>query len=255
MLPMQPTSEELKVKLHKRISPILRADCWPDALSWQRFKAFYHVTSLRFRRVPAPTVFASIYHQNIWNGDESVSGKGSDLRRTATLIKVLPELLREVGAQSLLDAACGDFHWMKEVELPVEHYTGVDIIPELIARNNREYGNASRSFIHRNLMADDLPKSDVIMCRDCLVHLSYADARQTIENFRRSGSTYLLTTTFDARNHNLDINTGNWRPLNLELPPFNFGPPLKLIREDCDEDNGAYRDKSLGLWRLADLPL
>jgi hypothetical protein len=215
----------------------------------------YHVTSLRFRRVPAPTVFASIYHQNIWDGDESVSGRGSDLRRTATLIKALPTLLREIGAQTMLDAACGDFHWMKEVDLPVERYVGMDIIPELVAKNNEQYGDQHRSFMHGNLMQDDLPTSDVIMCRDCLVHLSYGDALQALKNFQRSGSTYLLATTFVDRTRNTDINTGNWRPLNLQQAPFNFGAPLRILEEQCDEDNGAYRDKSLGLWRLADLPL
>jgi hypothetical protein len=215
----------------------------------------YHVTSLRFRRVPAPTVFASIYHQNIWDGDESVSGRGSDLRRTATLIKALPMLLREIGARSMLDAACGDFHWMKEVDLPVERYVGMDIIPELVAKNNEQYGNQHRSFMHGNLMQDELPTSDVIMCRDCLVHLSYDDALQALRNFQRSGSTYLLATTFVDRTRNTDINTGNWRPLNLQLAPFNLGAPLRILEEQCDEDNGAYRDKSLGLWRLADLPL
>jgi hypothetical protein len=42
--------------------------------------------------------------------------------------------------------------------------------------------------------------------------------------------------------------------LNLQLPPFNFPAPLRLIEENCTEDGGKYADKSLGLWRLSDLP-
>jgi hypothetical protein len=41
-----------------------------------------------------------------------------------------------------------------------------------------------------------------------------------------------------------------WRPLNLELPPFNFPKPVKLINEQCTEGNGEYTDKHLGLWFL-----
>ena len=36
--------------------------------------------------------------------------------------------------------------------------------------------------------------------------------------------------------------------------PFNFPPPLRLVNENCTEGDGAYGDKCLGLWRLADLP-
>ena len=36
----------------------------------------------------------------------------------------------------------------------------------------------------------------MILCRDCLVHLTFDDARAALQNLRRSGSKYLLTTTF-----------------------------------------------------------
>jgi len=54
---------------------------------------------------------------------------------------------------------------------------------------------------------------------------------------------------------NAEAATGDWRPLNLERPPFNLPPPLVLVNEQCTEAQGRYADKSLGVWRLGDLAL
>ena len=45
---------------------------------------------------------------------------------------------------SLLDAPCGDFNWMRHVPLGGVSYTGADVVPELIARNRRDYGRDGR---------------------------------------------------------------------------------------------------------------
>ncbi len=89
----------------------------------------------------------------------------------------------------------------------------------------------------------------MIFCRDCFVHLSYADIAKATNNIKRSGSRYLLTTTF-GRKSNHDIITGDWRPINLCAPPFNWPAPVEIIYEDESGDN---HDKAMGLWRISDL--
>jgi hypothetical protein len=98
------------------------------------------------------------------------------------------------------------------------------------------------------------PAADLLLCRDCLVHLSFADIDKALRNIRRSSLAYLLTTTFPAESVNADIVTGDWRPLNLQAAPFNLPTPVELINEGCTEGDGAFADKSLGLWRIRDLP-
>jgi glycosyltransferase involved in cell wall biosynthesis/SAM-dependent methyltransferase len=198
--------------------------------------------------------FTRIYEGNIFGSRESHSGEGSTLEQTAAIRREIPALLRELGAKSLLDAPCGDFNWLREAELGVERYIGVDIVRDLVAADQRRYGRAGREFQCRDLIRDPLPAADVILCRDCLVHLNFRDARQMLRNFRRSGSRYLLTTTFTGRGENVDL-TGSmlWRTLNLQRAPFNFPAPLHLINENCTEAGGAYADKCLGLWRLEGL--
>jgi hypothetical protein len=41
--------------------------------------------------------------------------------------------------------------------------------------------------------------------------------------------------------------------VNLQLAPFNFAPPLKLIMEKEPEQQELYFGKSLGLWKLEEL--
>jgi hypothetical protein len=88
------------------------------------------------------------------------------------------------------------------------------------------------------------------------VHLNFADVQRVLSNFRRSGSRYLLTTTFPWRDTNRDlVGKDIWRTLNLQKQPFKLPPPLRLFNEMCSEGNGAFADKSLGLWRLSDIEM
>lgn len=197
--------------------------------------------------------FAPFYTENRWGDDESVSGPGSSLTRTAKLRRELPDLLQEIGARTLLDAPCGDFNWMKDTRLGVERYIGADIIPDLITLNQELYGNDETQFLLLDLTRDKLPRADVILCRDCLIHFSYRHIAAAIKNFKRSGSTYLLTNSYPAWTKNENVRTGDFRPINLTLPPFNFPPPLKQIEEKFPEEQVQFFRKILGLWKLPDL--
>ncbi len=140
---------------------------------------------------------------------------------------------------------------MKSVGLDID-YIGGDIVDELIQDNQRRYGGDGRRFMHLDLLQDELPPVDLILCRDCLVHFSYQHIFRAIKNVKHSCSRYLLTTTFVGREANEDIPTGGWRPINLQRPPFCFPVPLKLIDEQCPDNE--YRDKHLGLWKTVDTP-
>lgn len=200
--------------------------------------------------------FSEIYFNNGFRGRTSRSGEGSDLVQSRELRRELPKLVRQLGIKTFMDAPCGDWYWMRKTELVVDQYIGVDIVDALIERNRQQFGNESHVFMCLNLAEDTLPQADMIFCRDCLVHLRFDDIQKIIANFKRSGSTYLLTTTFTRRERNLDLDGEDfWRPLNLELAPFNFPKPLKLINEKCTENNNQFSDKCLGLWHIAEINL
>jgi hypothetical protein len=192
--------------------------------------------------------FERIYQSNAWAGQESRSGPGSAVSRTVATRKRLCELVNELGIKTLLDAPCGDFNWMKVLNMNLSGYVGVDIVPEIIERNREHFASCFRSFIVGDITVDILPKADLIICRDCFAHLCTHDCLAAIHNFKASGSTYLLATTSPSIRHNGDIPTGSWRALNLQLPPFSFPQPIEIIDEQSPEK--LDRDKQLGLWRL-----
>jgi hypothetical protein len=197
--------------------------------------------------------FAYIYATRFWHGAASVSGEGASLDQTRRIRHELPRLLEALGVDMMLDLPCGDFGWMQFVDLSLKMYIGADIVPELIAGNRTRYGDDRHRFLVLDVTRSALPRADLVLCRDCFVHLSFHDIRKALHNIRRSGITYLLTTTFPACHENQDITTGDWRVLNLEASPFDFPAPLRLINEACTEGGGQFQDKSLGLWRLDDL--
>jgi len=198
--------------------------------------------------------FARIYETDLWEGTESRSGTGSGLAETARIRAELPALLRRLHARRLLDVPCGDFHWMRHVDLGGVEYVGGDIVEAIVERNRALYEEPGRRrFVRVDVTAGPLPEADVVLCRDCLVHLSYANIARAFAAIRASGARYLLTTTFPARDGNADAPDGDWRPLDLERPPFSLPAPLWSLAEGCDEEGGAYADKSLALWAVADI--
>lgn len=197
-----------------------------------------------------------MWSSNYWQG-ESASGTGSDLVQTATIRKALPLLLEMYDCRVLVDAPCGDFFWMRTVDLPIDTYIGVDIVKPLIEINQERFEDAHHQFIYKDITREVLPRGDLILCRDCLVHFPYAEIAKAIRLFKESGSTYLLTTCFTDSTHymlNNQISIEEWRPLDLRRAPFYFPEPIEIINEDCSEGAGLWSDKSLFLWRIEDLP-
>lgn len=199
-------------------------------------------------------LFTGIYRRNEWGDPASASGGGSNLEQTAALRAALPGVLATLGVRTLLDAPCGDYHWMRRVDLELERYVGGDIVPELVDRLQATHGGPGREFRRIDVTRDRLPRMDAILSRDCLVHFSLRQIDATIRNFRASGATWLLTTTFTERAGNPDIVTGGWRALNLCAAPFRWPAPALLINEGCTQSGGMFADKSLGVWELASLP-
>ena len=198
-------------------------------------------------------VFEEIHRRNAWRDQESVSGTGSGLARASLFRADLEALVRALGVRTLVDCPCGDFNWLGHFDLGIDRYVGVDIVPDLIREVRRRHGAPGRRFLVADMVRDRLPRADLILCRDGLVHLSDADVSAALANFKRSGATWLLTNTFAGRAANPPITTGEWRPLDLAAPPFSLPAPIRMIDEHCEGFDGAYRDKRLALWRLADL--
>lgn len=185
---------------------------------------------------------------------ESQSGLGSSMENTKELREALPRIFSRHNVYTLTDIPCGDWHWMRHVDLSCIDYLGCDVVPELVLRLAAQFtSNKPRVRFAVLDAVNAMPRhSDLILCRDLLFHLSNANALRVLRNFRDSGSRLLLTTTFRGRvgcNAALcDGNTVGWRPVDVESAPFCLPAPLDVVQEN---DSPACLGRSLGLYDLA----
>lgn len=215
----------------------------PAVLAHQRFAA----DAAAFAGLSLAARFDRIHATNLWGADSTRSGLGSAASATAAVRRVLPALLAQLGVTSLLDAPCGDAGWISSIPADVT-YIGLDIVPAIVSAARADF--PAGDFRVGDIVAGPLPHADVILCRDCLVHLSFANIARAMATFRASGARWLLTTTFPDLGVNEDCADGDWRGLNLARPPFAWPAPVATILEECEEASGGWSDKALGVWRL-----
>jgi len=222
----------------------------PPVLAHWRF----HEDKESFAGMNLAQRFQHIHDTGLWRAEASTSGLGSEMDATTVLRAELPWLFKKLGVASLLDAPCGDAGWINQADLCVR-YAGVDIVPLLIERLQARAaaGEIKGEYHLADITTDSLPRCDAVLCRDCLVHLSFANIERAVANFRASGAIWLIATTFPEWQVNGDCEDGDWRALNFERGPFDWGAPVERVNENCSEAGGGWRDKSLGVWRLAEI--
>ncbi|MEW5993187.1 MAG: tetratricopeptide repeat protein [Candidatus Zixiibacteriota bacterium] len=208
---------------------------------------------------PAEGVADTIAHKKRFAGTkeavqpESHCGAGSYLANTVEIRQFLASAIRKYNIQSMIDVACGDWNWMRLVDLQGVTYTGYDLDEGFIAENRKRFPQ------HRFIVADVLrtvwPQVDLILCRDLMIHLADEDNLTLLESFRRSGSTWLMATTYDKLEKNRDFTDAEKRTgysrtgrpsrvLNLEIDPYNLPRPVEFVRENHE----VCQDRIVGLW-------
>jgi hypothetical protein len=211
---------------------------------WTAFKRI--VWTLQFPTAEAR--FKQIHKTNYWANSESLSGEGSTLEATRKVREAIVDFIQKHAVGSMLDIPCGDFNWMKQVELNIP-YTGGDIVDDLILLNQKEHVTDQRSFQVIDLTKGPLPRRELVFSRDCLNHLSFQDIEKAIKNICSSGAHYLAVTQFPAQTINRDQGSGfTYRELNYHLAPFNWPEPL------VQYDEQYHPGKHLCFWKISDLP-
>jgi len=120
----------------------------------------------------------------------------------------------------------------------------------VIKENNRLYANEKRRFLCLNAVNDELPDADVVLCREILFHLSFADALALLKNVKRPNVQYLIATTDSATLFNADVRSGDFRVLNLRKAPFRLPAPQFVI-----DDSVSWPGRTMGVWRRDCIPV
>lgn len=136
-------------------------------------------------------------------------------------------------------------NWLKNMDLSNIDYMGMDISHDLIEYNKKN--NKHLKFKTHNIIESPINKKyDLILCRDLLFHFNIDEVKSSINNFKKSNSTYILTSTFPNSTDNINLTSLGFAKINLQEYPFNFPKPIKLYPEIED---GKY----LGLWKLENI--
>lgn len=183
----------------------------------------------------------------------SKSGFNATLRATKRLRAALPRLFDTYKVTRFVDAPCGDFFWMQHVDLTGIHYTGWEISTAL-NDFNQQFSSPSRHFALGDITSDPLPAADMLMVRDCLVHLTFEMRWAFFDNFLASDIPWLLVTSWVRPENRWVYKNGGEKSFNMQAEPFSFGPPVEFILETADtlpegeESNLESNHRGMGLW-------
>ena len=182
-------------------------------------------------------IFTKVYLANLWGDETSVSGPGSSMEQTTEIRIQILQLIRKYKINTIIDAPCGDFNWMQElvksIEDEIDQYLGVDIVEELVNENNKKYQTSKINFKQIDITRNVVPIADLIICRDCFLHLSYRNIFKILKNFRKSGAKFILASSYiEHKNSNVLNYSIGGRALNLASFPFNVKNPTEIINEN-----------------------
>lgn len=148
------------------------------------------------------------------------------------------DLMLKWNMTSIFDSGCNICEWIKHAPFKENDiaYSGGDISSILVQRAKSNFPGVEIS-VH-DCRYDPLPKVDLILSSDVMIHLNNTDKIKFLKNFCNSGSNYLLMTDsgtrFTGNPVNIDFNyTKNlsFKPVYWNLDPWNFPEPLDVIDE------------------------
>jgi SAM-dependent methyltransferase len=119
-------------------------------------------------------VFTDVYTNNVWGGarGEYCSGGGSSEGHGESYSVAVRRFIEARKVSIVVDLGCGDFQVGKRLQIAGVRYIGVDIVEELIKRNNDLFGTEHTTFLCRDVVVDELPDGDLCLVRQVLQHLS-----------------------------------------------------------------------------------
>jgi len=196
-------------------------------------------------RTPAD-VFTEIYTTNMWGGKpgELFSGLGSTGTAASDYVATINHFIRQRGIRSVLDIGCGDFAIGQKLDCA--DYTGVDVVPLVIERNQAEFGSDRRRFICLDAAGDGvLPAADLCLVRQVFQHLSNAQIANVLRKLKAFQFVivtehYPADKDFVAANldkvHGPDTRAYSGSGVYLDRPPYNLRTELLL---DCPGSSTA----------------
>lgn len=194
---------------------------------------YVSVAKLEFKKT-GPQPLAESYNPVTWD-------KFTDYQR-------LEMLLQGFAVGSIIDTPFVHSEILKKPFLKNIRYFGIANSEDQARALQIQYGSKLRTFLNREVTIDVLPKADLILCWDQLCALTPNEVRAAILQFKKSGAQFLLMRHYPDVQQNLEKLSGEFKPVNWAISPYNFPEPIIHIME-----KGEHGMESLALWNLDQL--
>lgn len=192
-------------------------------------------------------VFREIYLDNRWGGEAGTfnSGSGSAAHHARQYAETIRTFIRDHGISRVVDLGCGDFQVGAQLVVDDIEYIGVDIVEEVVRRNEKTYGGERVSFRTLDIIDDALPDAELCLIRQVLQHLSNEQIQKVLRKLTRFR--YVLVTEHYPAPAALvranvdkpcgeDVRVYDGSAIYLDQPPFNRtikGPILDVDAGHC----------------------
>ena len=154
---------------------------------------------------------------------ESISGPGSSKSNAKEASELISNTLNKYNIKSILDLGCGDWNWFENIKLTNINYIGWDADVDMITSNQFNYSENNIDFDVKDIVLEDYPFVDLIICRDVLFHMPIKMALHVLNKIKKSCK-YLISTSFRDVDHNKGIDGEEWGyySINLNITPFDL---------------------------------
>lgn len=186
-------------------------------------------------------VFAEVYSRRQWGtGAEAYdSGNGSHGGLADEYASLIRGLVRDHGVRRVVDIGCGDFRVASGFVDAVASYVGLDVVPDLIARNAAAYSRPGLRFEVLDASVAQPPGADLCLIRQVLQHLSNKQITAILGRCRRY-PLVLVTEHVPApafatqpnrdKPHGPDTRLDSGSYVDIAAAPFGCAPVTQLTR-------------------------
>lgn len=191
--------------------------------------------------------FSRIVSSNMWGSPETPCGPGSTVEACQPILKALPGWISNYGIKSIVDLGCGDWNWMKHLDLSGVKYDGFDVVRALIT-GNKKYETGMIHFHHADILESRLPASDLVICKDVLGHLTNDLAIKVLDRVKiRARFLAASTSLMWPSSNRIGMQVGAFSPIDLMDKPFSLGIPMAHVSIPSTAGNPL---KLFAIWEL-----
>ncbi len=215
-------------------------------------------------------IFSEIYLKNMWGGMKNYyySGTGSYHHLINDYADLITKFIVENSLNNIIEIGCGDFTVTSRIIKRLRernfsfHYTGYDVVKDLILRNKKIYADEEINFFFKDACSGKIKNGDILIVRQVLQHLDNRSIQQILKKFRDykfvvvTEHQLLATQEIDIipnldKNTSSDIRLGNNSSVYLDEEPFNL-KNIKLLHEMAE--NFLGKKASINTYLIETIP-